>query len=162
MRLIDADALREEILRYMPTGGSRGVFLSFVDDAPTTEAVLVHRNKMQDFNNDLIRRTDALNMIHNFFKLKMDSVSGDREEIPMGELDPFLKDNKELSAKIKSIPNFEAVPVVHGEWVIKEDENYFATWDCCSVCGFEMGFAHSSHYAKFCPNCGAKMDGKVV
>lgn len=42
MRLIDADALREEILRYMPTGGSRGVFLSFVDDAPTIEAVPVH------------------------------------------------------------------------------------------------------------------------
>ena len=159
MRLIDADAFREELLRkgFYPV-----IVAKTLERQPTVEAVPVHGNKMQDFNNDLIRRTDALNMIHNFFKLKMDSVCGEREEIPMGELDPFLEDNKELAAKIKSIPNFEAAPVVHGEWAIKEDENCFATWDCCSVCGFEMGFAHTSHYAKFCPNCGAKMDGKAV
>lgn len=35
MRLIDADALVEEIKNKFPMGGTRGVFLAFVDDAPT-------------------------------------------------------------------------------------------------------------------------------
>ena len=68
----------------------------------------------------------------------------------------------EIANLIKYAPTIEAQPVVHGEWLIKEDEACFAMWDYCSVCGFEMGFATSSHYAKFCPNCGAKMDGKAV
>lgn len=153
MRLIDADAFREELLRkgFYPV-----IVAKTLERQPTIEAVLVHRNKMQDFNNDLIRRTDALNMIHNFFKLKMDSVCGEREEIPMGELDPFLKDNKELAAKIKSIPNFEAVPVVHGEWVAGK---LLFDNDVCSVCG--MGI-YNTDGINFCPNCGAKMDGKAV
>ena len=63
----------------------------------------------------------------------------------------------ELEWTIEQLPTIEAVPAVHGRWLIKEDESCFATWDYCSVCGFTMGFAGSSHYAKFCPNCGAKM-----
>lgn len=69
-----------------------------------------------------------------------------------------LKDAKEQALRfVEDAPTIEAVPVVHGEWLIKEDEACFATWDYCSVCGFEMGFAGSSHYANFCPNCGADM-----
>ena len=158
MRIIDADALREEILKHMPTGGSRGVFLSFVDDAPTIEAVPVHENGMQDFNNDLIRRTDALNMVHNFFLAKIKTVSGDREEIPMGELDPFLKDNKELSAKIKSIPNFEAVPVVHGEWV--RDGDFWICLNCESEINVKNSLGEENR-KNYCPNCGADMRKKV-
>lgn len=131
MRLIDADALMEKYnLKDATKYGNRDVeqqnhsystmmlyeVADMIDDAPTIEAVPVHGNKMQYFNDDLIRRTDALNMVHNFFLAKIKTVSGDREEIPMGELDPFLNDNKELSAKIKSIPNFEDAPVVHG-WI---------------------------------------------
>ena len=59
---------------------------------------------------------------------------------------------------VRRQPTIEAEPVVRGQWLIKEDESCFATWDYCSVCGFTMGFAGSSHYAKFCPNCGAKME----
>jgi hypothetical protein len=77
-----------------------------------------------------------------------DALNGGRycEAVTVGEID--------------EVPTIEAVPVVHGEWLIKEDESCFATWDYCSVCGFEMGFAGSSHYANFCPNCGAKMRTK--
>lgn len=116
-----------------------------------------------DFNNDLIRRTDALNMVHNFFKMKMDEVIGEREEVPAGELQPFLKDNKELSAKIKAIPRFEAVPVVHGEWLpyFQEVEIYNAggfterkqTGFICSKCG--KGF--TQRHKNFCSDCGSDM-----
>lgn len=52
------------------------------------------------------------------------------------------------------------VEPVRGEWIVKEDENCFATWDYCSICGFSTGFAGSSHYINFCPNCGADMRGE--
>ena len=64
---------------------------------------------------------------------------------------------KQILTDINNAPKVEARPVVNGEWLIKEDESCFATWDYCSVCGFTMGFAGSSHYANFCPNCGASM-----
>ena len=35
MRLIDADALIDEIKKKMPTSGTRGVFLAFIDEQPT-------------------------------------------------------------------------------------------------------------------------------
>lgn len=35
MRLIDADALVKEIKNSFPMGGTRGVFLAFVDTTPT-------------------------------------------------------------------------------------------------------------------------------
>lgn len=135
MRPIDADALMDNIRKHCIIPGWCYPLIELeINDAPTIEAVsVVHGDRMQDFNNDLIRRTDALNMVHNFFLAKIKAVSGDREEIPMGELDPFLKDNKELSAKIKSIPDFEAAPVVHGEWILDLDE-YDVEFAECSVC----------------------------
>ena len=45
------------------------------------------------------------------------------------------------------------VEVVHGGW-IKEDDYY-----CCSKCGQAISSLCVSWY-KFCPNCGAKMDGE--
>lgn len=55
------------------------------------------------------------------------------------------------------LDNALTVEPVRGEWIVKEDENCFATWDYCSICGFSTGFAGSSHYINFCPNCGADM-----
>lgn len=51
-------------------------------------------------------------------------------------------------------------PVVHGEWVLTdyEDENTYR----CSVCDEMWMFLCGTpldNGAKYCPNCGAKMDG---
>ena len=51
MRLIDADALIEEIKTKMPQGGARGVFRAFIDDAPTVydvEAVVAELDSIED------------------------------------------------------------------------------------------------------------------
>lgn len=57
-------------------------------------------------------------------------------------------------------PTVDAVPVVHGHWIQSwtgDEEIVF-----CSVCKDEsneqldVGIVHN-----YCPNCGAKMDGKV-
>ncbi len=48
--------------------------------------------------------------------------------------------------------------IVHGRW-----ERCFEDWrqqiegDECSACGFQI-YGGVSHF-KYCPNCGAKMDG---
>jgi PHP family Zn ribbon phosphoesterase len=55
-------------------------------------------------------------------------------------------------------PTADAVPVVHGEWVVRPTSGRFPTYEC-SVC---HGYTGGQAFVKtcvFCPNCGAKMDG---
>lgn len=55
----------------------------------------------------------------------------------------------------------DAVPVVHGRWELVEyqtspfgvDQEYQ-----CSICGIPADYENITRY---CPNCGAKMDGGV-
>ncbi len=54
---------------------------------------------------------------------------------------------------INSIPTADVVEVRHGEWKKSSPYNRFMN---CSVCGF--GQDHTTF--KYCPNCGAKMDGE--
>ena len=58
-------------------------------------------------------------------------------------------------------PTIDAVPVVHGEWTTKR------TWQhdgeiYCSVCDSNAPTEGDYRQVKtnYCPNCGAKMDGK--
>ena len=58
---------------------------------------------------------------------------------------------------------FLAIPVVHGRWI---DHKKFERNNCnvcieCSVCN--TWFGHDCiPKTKFCPNCGARMDGNEV
>ena len=62
---------------------------------------------------------------------------------------------------LDSAPTVDAVPV-HGEW-LSEWEGLEITVRC-SVCGemalIKEGGSHDHAYSHYCPNCGAKMDGK--
>lgn len=61
---------------------------------------------------------------------------------------------------INSAPTVDAVPVVHGRWVKVHDEVCY--WLACSVCGEEIPKRFGTdYYTKYCPNCGARMDGGV-
>lgn len=58
-----------------------------------------------------------------------------------------------LKHMIDNAPTVDAVPVVHGYWIAN---------NICSVCREGIkGWAIQSGY-KFCPNCGAKMDGVMA
>jgi DNA-directed RNA polymerase subunit RPC12/RpoP len=67
-----------------------------------------------------------------------------------------------LAEKIDDLPTIEAVPVVHGEWIFTET---FAdiTFYKCSICSNDIGVDpfFDDKVSNFCPNCGAKMDGKA-
>ena len=69
------------------------------------------------------------------------------------EHESFLRD-------IRLAPTVDAIPVVHGRWVMKETmiRSPFAKNAYCSECLEETGYT-----TNYCPNCGAKMeaDGDV-
>ena len=84
---------------------------------------------------DLISRTLALEVI-NAVKGVAWSQSG---EVLCGK----------MFSQIKGLPAVDAVPVVHGEWKWSHGGE-------CSECGF-----HNSNFDyRYCPMCGAKMDGE--
>ena len=66
-----------------------------------------------------------------------------------------LHDGCEYDIKlIDEIPAADVAPVVHGRWIMHDDE--FGLTCECSACHIEtMGDGN------YCPNCGAKMDGGV-
>ena len=66
------------------------------------------------------------------------------------------RDRHIAQGMVEDAPAIEAVPVVHGEWL----ETRYYTWEC-SACGFHpfKGYIPKNPDFKFCPNCGAKMDG---
>ena len=83
-------------------------------------------------------------------------------------LDAMPKNDKLLSVDVRRIicesPIIDAEPVRHGRWETKEytTEDSFDDWivihheEVCSECGKGQG-----ERSKFCPNCGAKMDGEA-
>lgn len=61
--------------------------------------------------------------------------------------------------QIEEAPTVDAVEVVHGEWVEKDDDRITGT---CSVCGWDALFAETDVAGMpYCPNCGARMKGET-
>lgn len=48
-------------------------------------------------------------------------------------------------------------PVKHGHWIFVED---MVSYIKCSECGDDICWVNSKR-PKYCPNCGAKMDGEA-
>ena len=95
-------------------------------------------------NEDLIRRSDVLNLATCITKPTYDS--------PYCESVVYVED-------IEAIPSIDAGLTQHGEWIPIEMEMRFGTLHGvkCSLCG-EKKVREGSNY---CPNCGAKMDKGV-
>ena len=66
-----------------------------------------------------------------------------------------------MRGKVRNAPAADVVEVVHGEWVDPEDDDGGTTW-YCSKCGIPAKTNWGTPYGNYCPNCGAKMDGKGV
>ena len=99
---------------------------------------------------DYIKRSDVLEFSR-IFDDKLWETGGYRncitEAVPVGA--------------IRNIPSADVQPVVHGEWVDGGVDGVGACgieyrYNKCSVCGYEYSFPMKY---KFCPNCGARMDG---
>ena len=62
-----------------------------------------------------------------------------------------------LREALGRVETVDAVPVRHGRW--KEDPSGYGFW-ICSACGFVSEASAADMLYKFCPVCGARMDGK--
>lgn len=63
----------------------------------------------------------------------------------------------EPSQYIEGLPAADVAPVVHAEWVVCGDGDN-VPW-MCSHCGKTTAHKYKVIYGKYCPHCGAKMDG---
>lgn len=78
---------------------------------------------------------------------------------------PYSKSNdipcNELYDILERMPTIDAVEVKHGEWLrYGEDGNPNSIDTCiwqCDQC-LETYYGRTTRIAKYCPNCGAKMD----
>lgn len=66
-------------------------------------------------------------------------------------------------AEIRGMPAADVAEVVHEEWLRSDDDWNSLTTFQCSICGEEWCFETDDDVSllnyKYCPNCGAKMDG---
>ena len=64
---------------------------------------------------------------------------------------------------IKGMKSADVAEVVHGEWLRSDDDWNSLTTIQCSLCSEEWCFETYDDVSllnyKYCPNCGAKMDG---
>lgn len=62
-------------------------------------------------------------------------------------------------AEIAHAPAADVAPVVHSTWIMKRRGNGWDDWMdiTCPVCGFHDD--KPSFIGRYCPACGAKMDG---
>ena len=105
-------------------------------------------------DNDLIRRTDAIK-----------AIKDDLDLVDWSDIDWGLKCSciRRAAFKVECVPAVDAVEVWHGQW-IWDEENYE---HICSSCRMSFDydktyelFDHCFQYASYCPNCGARMDGR--
>ena len=68
---------------------------------------------------------------------------------------------------LQDTPDVDAVPVVHARWIDEIEPNAVTSsgrevhFYRCSACDFQWNNKTAVfHYFKFCPNCGARMDGE--
>ena len=78
----------------------------------------------------------------------------------------FGHDAIEILAEIEYAPTIEATPVVHGRWEKcweEKSRHYFRCSNCKTAYMDGVSGAIAPEYGsrawRYCPNCGAKMDG---
>ena len=57
-----------------------------------------------------------------------------------------------IAEDISMIPSADVAPVRHGRWIASHDE-----FCSCSICKYPVYVEWNQ--TKYCPNCGARMDG---
>lgn len=71
---------------------------------------------------------------------------------------------KEFRFALDHAPTIDAVPVVHGRWILVSKGNFspggFEIEEKCSECGRYVYRYEDQPQDNYCPNCGAKMDAK--
>lgn len=66
-----------------------------------------------------------------------------------------------IKSAINSIPAADVAPVVHARWIYEKETLATSSGYCCSACRRPRWISPDVPEAfKYCPKCGAKMDGE--
>lgn len=79
-------------------------------------------------------------------------------------------DRESVEIAIMQAPEADVVEVKHGEWLQTKEPLGYKDVDCieCSACrdswviDEDFDFEFHKQYWNYCPNCGARMDGKDI
>jgi hypothetical protein len=100
---------------------------------------------------DLIKREDAIEAIHNYWKKRLDTLP----TADIQQTDKILEHNKTLCNFINAIPSAGRP---QGEW--REVTNGRGGHECSNCHEYAPSYmSGDEHLSDFCPNCGAKMKG---
>ena len=91
--------------------------------------------------------------------IERESLINHVEDLPTWGADGNLLDREDVIGSIENRLAADVAPVRHGRWIDAYPDiepNPMFMYGICSECGFEQGI---SKYLKYCPDCGAKMDG---
>ena len=99
---------------------------------------------------DLIKREDAIETIHNYWKKRLDTLP----TTDIQQMDKILEHNKTLCNFIDAIPSADRP---QGEWIFRREfvEDTPFTGYRCSNCNYWQGMGAWN----YCPNCGSRMKG---
>lgn len=64
-----------------------------------------------------------------------------------------------LLGLIEKAPTVDVAPVAHGQWMFEHETENTLSMTKCNVCGWWTLDPSVDGVYKYCPNCGAKMDG---
>ena len=116
---------------------------------------------------DLLDRQSVIDVVHKSI-FEFFDICDDNSEEPINEKDKLLLEvNKAICNSIKDLPSAQPERK-KGKWIDYDIDNDKYDDVCCSECGktftvdaerwYDIGFTASD--MKFCPNCGAKMEGE--
>ena len=64
-----------------------------------------------------------------------------------------IEDRVAINCVLNDVPAADVTPVRHGRWIDSEEDGHLSI---CGVCNYPVDRFYKT---KYCPNCGAKMDG---
>lgn len=86
-----------------------------------------------------------------------------QRSIDLGGFD-LVDDILAICENIEKMPVADVVKVNHGRWIVRESPTSLDVK--CSICNASYYVHKKGQYhieqSKYCPNCGAKMDGSAV
>lgn len=111
---------------------------------------------------EYIKRKDAFDILQS----RLDSISQmSYLDMDWHELDIMRNAIENAIDDVGEVPSVDVQPVKHGEWIFqgRRDEDGRNIYHC-SGCNFEVGvfpcnFISWRTHEKYCPGCGARMDG---
>lgn len=95
---------------------------------------------------DYIRRENAINIAESY-EVKRNGFHLNDYEYGRNQV------ADSIASDLEDIPAADVAPVIHSEW------EHHMSFGVCRNCGYEYNWT-GTDAKNYCPNCGAKMDGK--